>query len=130
MATVHNVRRLRIVIADSSGDLPYTRFAREFDARLTTLGIPHIFTLYTPSHGLTEHAWRFWADLLPTMLRKVETRERLSGSRSGRRVVATARGPDAAIITAQLVGGRACVPLPLGAVGESVVLGSARYGYT
>ena len=76
VASVAGVRHLRLLIADTTANLPYTRYAVQFDARLTQLGIPHIFQLYPSSHLGHGHDWRFWAARLQSVLGVIE------GSRS------------------------------------------------
>ncbi len=76
-ASVVGVRHLRLLIADTTDNLPYTRYAVQFDARLTQLGIPHIFQLYQSSHLGHGHDWRFWAAHLQSVLGIIEGRRPL-----------------------------------------------------
>jgi len=50
---VPRVHTLRLMIADSTGDDPYTRYAREFSARLSGWHIPYTLLLLPPHQGGT-----------------------------------------------------------------------------
>jgi len=83
VAAVPGVRQLRLVIADTTNNLPYTRYSLQFDARLNALHIPHIFLLYRSTRHARGHSWTAWAALLPAILHALGGRYMLPGSSCG-----------------------------------------------
>src|SRR5262249_52279295 len=58
---VPGVRRMHLLIEDSTADWGYTQKAEHFARELTRLGIPHTLDLHHPT-GLVvwDHSWAYW----------------------------------------------------------------------
>jgi len=63
------VRRMHLIIADSTADWGYTGYAEQFDRILTRLHIPHLLVMRHPTgFHLWDHSWVFWRSMFRQIL--------------------------------------------------------------
>ncbi|MDB5057312.1 MAG: hypothetical protein JWO59_784 [Chloroflexi bacterium] len=66
---VPGMRKMHLIIADSTADWGYTGYAQRFDRQLTRLHIPHTLIMRSPTgFHLWDHSWAFWHSMFKQIL--------------------------------------------------------------